>query len=122
MKSRKADKSASLSASQAMNTVLKAEQETAHSIEECRAAARRTIDEAQQKSTRIARRTNERITTIHLRSKQKLARIIADMERKSAGELRDARDAVIEDDQLSTAIDNVAKALVGIDNRGPTTR
>ena len=110
--------SSSSSASQAMNTVLKAEQDAEQDIAECLKMARKRVDEAQQQAARIARRTNKRITLSHLRSKQAIAHCVAELERVSAHELQQAEAIGIDEDTLSAAADEVAALLIGVGSGG----
>lgn len=100
-------------AGQAMNIVLKAEQDAEHSITECRKTAHQTIQDAQQHAALIARRTNERITMLHLRCKQTIAHRTSEMERTAAKELNDLHAIELHDDKLTRVVDEVAAALTG---------
>lgn len=113
MKRNRPDSSSS-SASQAMNRVLRAEQEAEQDIAECLKAAHQLVDQAQQQAARIARRTNKRITLSHLRSKQAIAHCVAELERASAHEQQQARVSGIDEGALSAAVDEVAAMLIGM--------
>lgn len=116
------DKLPSYSASQAMNIVLKAEQDAERSVADCRKMARQTIQDAQQHAARIARRTNERITMLHLRCKQNIAQQISEMERTAANELRDVHGAGLHEDKLTQLVDEVATVLIGLHDSGKSDR
>ncbi|HBE93108.1 MAG TPA: hypothetical protein DDW55_11520 [Gammaproteobacteria bacterium] len=100
-------------AGQAMNIVLKAEQDAEHSIAECRKTAHQTVQDAQQHAALIARRTNERITMLHLRCKQSIAHRISEMERTAAKDLQDAHGTEWHEEKLAGVMDEVAAALTG---------
>jgi len=116
MNSKKQGGKAVHSASQAMNLVLKAEQEAEQSIAGCVKTARQTIEEAQQKAARITRRTNKRISMSHLRSKQVIARCVAEMERAASNELLQAHTEGIDKERLAVAVEEVAAMLVGVNS------
>jgi vacuolar-type H+-ATPase subunit H len=100
-------------ASQAINQVLEAEQVAEKGIAECKRAARKTIQNAQQHAALIAHRTNERITMQHLRCKQEITQQISTMERAAAGELRELQESKWDDQQLSRVVNEVAAVLTG---------
>jgi vacuolar-type H+-ATPase subunit H len=106
-------KSSVNTAGQAMNVVLKAEQDAEHSIAECRKTARQTIQDAQQHAALIARRTNERITMLHLRCKQTIAHRTSEMERSAAKELLDVHGADWHEEKLTGVVDKLAADLIG---------
>lgn len=112
MKSRKSDNQTSRTPSQAINIVLKTEQEAESDIEQCRKKAADTINNARSKAAQIARRTNNRITNIHLRSKQRLSSVVAEMERSAGNELRQAEAVPIDKNRITRAMRKVAAILV----------
>ncbi|MEA1888914.1 MAG: hypothetical protein U9N50_03930 [Pseudomonadota bacterium] len=116
------DKPPSYSASQAMNTVLKAEQDAERSVAECRKVAHQTIQNAQQHAAQITRRTNERITMLHLRCKQNIAQQISGMERTAASELRNVQGAGLHEDKLTELVEEVAAGLIGLHGTGKSDR
>ncbi len=112
------NKSSANTAGQAMNIVLKAEQDAERSIAECRKTALQTIQDAQQHSATIARRTNKRITTLHLRCKQTITHRISEMERAAASELRDVHGTGLDEGKLIGAVNEVAAILIGLPDTG----
>ena len=118
MASNKPDKQLSISAGQAMNIVLKAEQEAGHNISECKKLARQTIQVAQQHSVMIAQRTNKRITTLHLRSKQAMTHDISELERSAASDLRNANGNGLDEGKLTAAVNEVAAIMIGLPDTG----
>jgi vacuolar-type H+-ATPase subunit H len=106
-------KSSVNTAGQAMNIVLKAEQDAERSIAECRKTALQTIQDAQQHAALIARRTNERITMLQLRCKQTIAHRTSEMERTAAKELLEVHGTEWHEDKLIGVVDKVAAALTG---------
>jgi vacuolar-type H+-ATPase subunit H len=118
MASKNSDKALSISAGQAMNIVLKAEQDAEQSISECKKRARQTIQDAQQYSATIARRTNKRITTLHLRCKQTITHRISEMERAAASELRNVHGTGLDEGKLIGAVNEVAAILIGLPGSG----
>lgn len=118
MVSKNPEKALSISASQAMNIVLKAEQDAEQGISECKKIARQTIQDAQQHSATIARRTNKRITTRHLRCKQKISHRISEMERAAASELKNVHGTGLDEGKLVEAVNEVAAILIGLPDSG----
>ena len=118
MASNNPDKALSISAGQAMNIVLKAEQDAEQSISESKKIARQTIHDAQQHSAMIARRTNKRITTLHLRCKQTIAHRISEMERAAASKLRDVQGTGLDEGKLIEAVNEVAAILICLPDAG----
>ena len=118
MASNNPDKALSISAGQAMNIVLKAEQDAEQSISECKKIARQTIQNAQQHSAMIARRANKRITTLHLRCKQAITHRISEMERAAECELRDVQGTGLDEGKLIEAVNEVAAILIGLPDTG----
>ena len=96
----------------AMNTVLKAEQEAKADIKECKGRARKTVQDAQIHAAMIDRRTNERITMLHLRCKQDLTQRIAKMERATQRKLKDLSGEDWRKEKLKSLIDDIAAGLV----------
>lgn len=118
MASNNPDKPLIISAGQAMNVVLKAEQNAEQNISECKKIARQTIQNAQQHSAMIARRTNKRITTQHLRCKQTITHRISEMERAAASDLRDVHGTGLDEGKLIGAVNEVAAILIGLPDTG----
>ena len=103
----------------AMNTVLKAEQEAKADIKECKRRARKIVQDAQVHAAMIDRRANERITMLHLRCKQDLARRIAEMERATQRKLQDLSGEDWRKDKLKALIDDIAAGLVSDQTGSP---
>ena len=118
MASKNEDKKHSISAAQAMNIVLKAEQDAEQSITECKKIASQAIQDAQQHSAAIAHRTNKRITTLHLRCKQTITHRISEMERAAAGELLEQHGTGLDEGKLIGAVSEVAAILIGLPDTG----
>jgi vacuolar-type H+-ATPase subunit H len=64
----------SMTAEQAMNTVLEAERNARDSVHRCKAEADALLLQARQKSQRIGKRVDDRITRIH----QRVSRVVTD--------------------------------------------
>jgi vacuolar-type H+-ATPase subunit H len=118
MADNKPDKQLSISAGQAMNIVLKAEQDAEQNISECKKLAHQTIQVARQHSAMITQRTNKRITTQHLRSKQAMTQHISELERSAANDLRNAHGTGLDEDKLTAAVNEVAAILIGLPDTG----
>jgi vacuolar-type H+-ATPase subunit H len=112
--------SASTSA-EAMDVVLKAEQEAKAAIRDCKRKARRIVEDAQVHAGVIERRTNERITLLHLRCKQDLAKRIAVLERKAAASLKGLSRKDWRADEVTAIVDRVAAELVNRKSGKPDT-
>jgi hypothetical protein len=85
------EKSATLStvtAEQAMNSVLAAEREAAQAIADCEAEARNLLQAARKRSNHIADRSDERITLMQMRCAKSIAQTLQQLarEQKTQGE------------------------------------
>jgi len=74
----------SIDAEQAMLRVLQAEREAEQAIHDCEIRAQQTIQDARVRSHSIHLRANQRITNTEMRHRQKLDRLIRDLDREGA--------------------------------------
>lgn len=112
MADKKKDSASAGTTAEAMDIVLRAEQEAKAAVESCKRQARRIVEDAQVHAGVIERRTNERITMLHLRCKQDLAKRIAELERKAAASLKDISREDWHASRVSSVVDQVAAEIV----------
>ena len=86
MKNKKTD--ASVPAEQAMQQVLQAERDAECAIRDCENEVQKILHDAQIQAQRILARADQRITNMEMRHGHKLDRLIRDIERDGAEELR----------------------------------
>lgn len=109
------------STQQAMNLVLKAEQDARLAVVECQEQALRFVQEAQEQAQRISKRTDNRISSIHLRCKQHTAKQISDLERIHAQKRQVHAGYRPDESELTEIANEVAAFLTGAVSGLPTS-
>ena len=101
----------SITAEQAMNTVLEAERKAREAVEQCRAETEAMLQQARQKSQRIGKKVDDRITRIH----QRISRVVTDQVKKLDEEqqqlAKQENQFRIEHDVVEIVVDQIAEML-----------
>ncbi len=112
MTNKKKDTTSTATPAEAMDVVLRAEQEAKSAIEACKRQARKIVEDAQVHAGVINRRTNERITMLDLRCKQDLAKRIGELERKAAASMKDISRDDRHAERVASVVNQVAAEIV----------
>lgn len=96
---------------QAMQRVLQAERDAERSIQDCEDEAQQYILDAQIRAQKIHSRADQRISNMEMRHGHKLNRLIKDIERQGAVELRNDAEQQVERDTLQSAVKRLATEL-----------
>jgi vacuolar-type H+-ATPase subunit H len=100
-----------LSSEQAMQQVLLAEREAERAIQDCENEARKIIQDAHIRAQAILARADQRITNMEMRHGHKLDRLIKDIEREGAIELRNESGQQIAREILQSVVKELAAEL-----------
>lgn len=100
-----------ISTEQAINAVLKAENDTQQKIIQCEAEAEHVLEQARQTVRRIGERTNQRITRIHQRSGGKITEEINRMKHASEQLIEDGQADQFDIATMSEVMDQIALSL-----------
>ena len=98
-------------AEQAIQQVLQAERDAEHAIQDCEQEARQIIHAAQGRAQRINARADERITNMEMRHGHKLDRVIRNIEREGANELRLDAGQRYDAGRLQAVVETLAREL-----------
>jgi vacuolar-type H+-ATPase subunit H len=106
-----------LASGDAMNKVLRAEQDALQTIEDCEREAAGIIHAAQQQARAISERTNRRIGELHAHCARVTAAQIETMLKEDASEAKQAIRLEAESRTLQAAVERVATRLTGEEER-----
>jgi vacuolar-type H+-ATPase subunit H len=97
----------------AMQKVLQAERDAERAIRVCEKEARQIVEAAQLEVQRLYARTDQRITNMEMRHDHKLDRLIKQIEKEGAAELRNDAGRNYDQQQLRSVIGKLAVELCG---------
>lgn len=98
---------------QAMQQVLRAERDAERAIRVCGKEAGQIVDAAQIKAQSLYSRTDQRITNMEMSHDHKLDRLIKNIEREGATELRHDAGRKYDQEKLQSVIEKLAVELCG---------
>lgn len=101
----------SLTAEQAMNTVLEAERKARETVAQCQASADEILQQARQKAQRISNRTNDRISRIHQRVTRAVTDQVKQLDEEEQKLARQDYLYRIEKDVVEVVVEQIAELL-----------
>jgi vacuolar-type H+-ATPase subunit H len=106
-----------ITAEQAMNVVLQAEQEAKQRIGECKQEAESLLQQARQKAKRISEHVDGRITRIHLRCSRVITDKVKQLQLEQEQNARDGHRYQLDMETVDVVVEQIAEMLTTPDQR-----
>jgi vacuolar-type H+-ATPase subunit H len=112
----------STEAEQAMQQVLQAELDAESAVHDCENEAQQAIHDALISAQRIHTHANQRITNMEMRHGHKMERLVKDIEREGAAELRHDTGQYDDKNRLQSIVEKLAVELCMSDSTSDVDR